>query len=112
LSARERLPAENAGPSPNDDEKVLIIGPSLARAHIPDLCETAQALLATNPRATTLVCDVGARPDADAVDVDALARLQLTARRFGAAFRVRNPSPRLQGLLALTGLSGVIGAAD
>lgn len=113
MSAHERRPAPKAGSPPIDDvdEKVLVMGPSVMRAHIPELCDRARRLLEDNPRAT-LVCDVGALLEADAVGVDALARLQLTARRVGAAFRLRDPSSRLMELLVLTGLSEVIRAAD
>ena len=39
--------------------------------------------------------------------VDALARLQLSARRNGCAVRLRDVTPQLRGLLELAGLSGV-----
>ena len=41
--------------------------------------------------------------------VDALARLQVTARRLGLAVRVRGAGPALRGLLELTGVAGVVG---
>jgi hypothetical protein len=41
--------------------------------------------------------------------VDALARLQLAARRLGCCIRVRDPSDELRGLLALVGLTDVVG---
>jgi anti-anti-sigma regulatory factor len=45
---------------------------------------------------------------ADAVTADALARLQLAARRRGCQVRLRNTSPELRGLLAFMGLSNVL----
>ena len=41
--------------------------------------------------------------------VDALARLQLVARRRGSRVRVRDPTADLRGLLALCGLSDALG---
>ncbi|MPY95985.1 MAG: STAS domain-containing protein [Acidimicrobiia bacterium] len=48
----------------------------------------------------------GARPDL--VFVDALARLQLAARRLGWSIRLRNPCEELRGLLDLVGLADVL----
>ena len=42
--------------------------------------------------------------------VDALARLQLEARRRGWSIRLRNPGGELLGLLELAGLRDVLGA--
>jgi hypothetical protein len=42
--------------------------------------------------------------DADLTTVDALARLQLAARRTKAELRLRQPSAELLALLALVGL--------
>ncbi len=61
----------------------------------------------TAPRPSTIVCDVGAlAPDAGVVD--ALARLQLTARRLGVEIRLRHASSELQELLAFVGLRDVL----
>ena len=46
-------------------------------------------------------------PDPDLRVVDALARLQLAARRVGGSIRLRNPCERLRDLLDLVGLSDV-----
>ncbi len=61
----------------------------------------------TAPRPTTIVCDVGALAP-NAVAVDALARLQLTARRRGLEIRLRHASSELQELLAFVGLRDVL----
>lgn len=47
------------------------------------------------------------RPDVDFVD--ALARLELAARRLGWALRLTETSAELAALLDLTGLAGVVG---
>lgn len=45
----------------------------------------------------------------DIATVDALARLQLTARRLGWRLRLRNVSVELGELIELAGLTGVLG---
>ena len=63
-------------------------------------------MLANRPEAV-VVCDVsGLR--ADIVTVDALARLQLTARRLGRRIELRG-TPELARLLAFVGLADVLG---
>jgi anti-anti-sigma regulatory factor len=55
----------------------------------------------------TIVCDASAlAPDATTVDV--LARLQLTARRLGCQFRLRNVTDELRDLLSFVGLGEVL----
>jgi hypothetical protein len=54
-----------------------------------------------------IVCDVSALP-ADGVTVDALARLQLEARRLGLAIELRNVPFELVELLDLAGLRDVL----
>ncbi|MBA2461840.1 MAG: hypothetical protein H0V45_08780 [Actinobacteria bacterium] len=61
----------------------------------------------TAPRSSTIDCDVGALL-ADAGTIDALARLQLTARRLGFEIRLRHASHELQELLAFVGLDDVL----
>jgi ABC-type transporter Mla MlaB component len=97
-------PAHRAQPLPTTKFR---IGPRLDRADIPGLCERAQRQMEGIP-AERLNCDVSPILDPDAVTVDALARLQLTARRLGRHIRVEHASPTLRELLALMGLSGVV----
>ena len=87
---------------------VLAIGGRLDRADIPGLCEHARILVECSG-AGLVTCDVGGLDDADAVTVDALARLVLTVRRLGREVRLRDPSLELQDLLALVGLDDVVG---
>ena len=56
-----------------------------------------------------IVCDVDGIVEADATTVDALARLQLAAKRSGFRLRLRNPPRELTELLLLTGLAEVLG---
>ncbi|MDX6507432.1 MAG: hypothetical protein QOG06_2076 [Gaiellaceae bacterium] len=55
-----------------------------------------------------LSCDVRALPT-DAAAVDALARLQLAAKRVGLELRLRHASAELWCLIEFTGLEEVLG---
>ncbi|MGH2806028.1 MAG: STAS domain-containing protein [Actinomycetota bacterium] len=83
----------------------LALSGALAPADIPELCERATRLL--DATEDDLICDVGGA-DADAVTVDALARLQLTVCRRGRRMQISHASPELAGLLAFTGLCDVV----
>ena len=54
-----------------------------------------------------VICDVRGA-EADAATVDALARLQLTAKRLGCRMRLRNASADLLRLVAFMGLADVL----
>ena len=90
---------------------VLALRPPIARDEIRGLCERAAELL-RGTAARTIVCDVGAIAVPDAVVVDALARLQLTAVRHGAEIRVRHAARDLSDLLELTGLCQILKECD
>jgi ABC-type transporter Mla MlaB component len=85
----------------------LILAGRIAPADIPALCARARTLLESGD-ADRLICDVGAVADPDAVTIDALARLQLTARRLGSQVGLRDASDQLQELLDFVGLNGVL----
>jgi ABC-type transporter Mla MlaB component len=73
---------------------------------LPGLCDRVCALLSSS-RAGVAFCDVqGVEPDA--VTVEALARLQLGARRTGCQVRLRNASDELRELVAFMGLTDVL----
>ena len=71
------------------------------------LCACLRALLRESD-AGFVVCDLGALVDPDAVTIDALARLQLTAQRHGRQFRLRHACGELRDLLALMGLGNIV----
>ena len=83
-----------------------MIGP-VTREGIPALCERARRLL-EGCDAGPVACDVGALADPDAITIDALARLQLTARRLGYRVELRGTCEELEDLLRLTGLLEVL----
>jgi ABC-type transporter Mla MlaB component len=84
----------------------LAIGGPLRRADLPGLFARTCALLEST-RAEALRCDV-AQLGADAVAVDALARLALAARRSRCRVTLCGASAELQALIAFTGLADVL----
>jgi ABC-type transporter Mla MlaB component len=82
-----------------------IRGP-IDRADLPGLCERVCAVLERS-RVEVALCDVSGI-DPDAVTVDALARLQLAARRHGCQVRLRHASAELRELVAFMGLRDVL----
>ena len=109
MAAPEEPPANRAHPKrPQAGQKTLhvIVDGPVEPTDIPDLCERLAALLPTTD-AVVVVCDVGALAP-DAVTVDALARLQLTAQRFGRRIRLRHACGELQELLVMVGLADVV----
>lgn len=79
----------------------------VARDAIPAMCERARRLL-QGCDAGPVACDVGALAEPDAITIEALARLQLTARRLGRQVELRSACEELEDLLTLTGLLGVL----
>lgn len=89
-----------------DSATTFAVGATVTRADIPGLCAGLAGLL--RGRAGGVVtCDVAAaRPDV--VTVEALARLELTARRHGWQLVVDGAGPDLLRLVVLVGLAGVL----
>jgi hypothetical protein len=67
-------------------------------------------VLIVNGDVEVVVAHLGSRPP-DLGLVEALARLQLAARRRGRSIRLREPCPELCQLLELAGLTDVIRGA-
>jgi ABC-type transporter Mla MlaB component len=84
----------------------LSIGAPLERAQLPGLFERTCALL-EEEGVELLRCEVPGVA-ADAVAVDALARLALAARRRGCCLRLCGASPELRALVAFVGLAEVL----
>jgi len=93
--------------APAPQTVVFAIDGPTARTDLPRLCDQVCALL-DRTGADIALCDV-TEIESDAVSVDALARLQLTARRRGCQARVRGASSELLDLLAFMGLRDVLG---
>jgi ABC-type transporter Mla MlaB component len=84
----------------------LVIRGPIRRADLEALSTRVCGFFATHAGAT-VDCDV-AGVIADAVTVDALARLQAVARRNGCVVVLRNASADLLGLVDLMGLTDVL----
>jgi ABC-type transporter Mla MlaB component len=106
----ESRPTTNSGrpmgPCPTPTVTLAITGPP-ARADLPQLFEHTCRLL-EGDGVQLLLCEVS-DIGADAVAVDALARLALAARRRGCRLELRGASAELRELVAFMGLTGVLG---
>lgn len=94
---------------------VLVLPGLVTRDEVPRLCDDVRALLEVTG-AGVVVCDVAGLGPPGLAAVDALARLELAARRAGGRIRLRDPDPALRALLDLVGLrfetSGSSGSRD
>jgi ABC-type transporter Mla MlaB component len=104
---KEVLVAHGLRPPPGPKTVVLVVAGTISRATVPGLCERVHRLLDAG-RADLVTCDVAALAHPDVAAIDALAFLQLTARRQGGAIRLRNAPVKLRDLLALIGLVDVL----
>jgi ABC-type transporter Mla MlaB component len=84
----------------------LSIGAPLERAQLPALFQRTCSLL-EEEGVELLQCEV-AGVAADAVAVDALARLALAARRRGCCVRLCGATPELRALVGFVGLADVL----
>lgn len=88
---------------------VIVVG-AVTRADVPALCERLRLLVGAR-HVAVVDCDVRALA-ADVVAVEALAHLQLTARRLGCRIRLRRVSHELERLLELCGLTDALLSAS
>ncbi len=93
-------------PVPKPSAITFAINGPIAPADLPGLCSRVCALLERSG-AGLVYCDVRDL-NADAVTVDALARLQLAAHRRACQVRLRGVSDELRGLVAFMGLQDVL----
>jgi ABC-type transporter Mla MlaB component len=94
-------------PLPEPRATVLVVGGSITAADVPGLCERAHAVLDASD-VEAVVCDVAAVVDPDLSTIEALTRMQLTARRLGGQVRLHDAPSALQELLAFAGLADVV----
>jgi len=93
-------------PTSEGNALTLVINGPIARGDLPGLYRRVCALLESCDTPVAF-CEVE-RVNADAVTVDALARLQLAARRHGCQVRLRGASNELRQLVGLMGLNAVL----
>jgi ABC-type transporter Mla MlaB component len=92
-------------PTPEGSALTFVINGPIARADLPGLYQRVCAAMERGD--AVAFCEVrGVNPDA--VTVDALARLQLVARRHDCQVRLRGASDELRELLAFMGLDAVL----
>ena len=106
---------ETAGDGPGDRPAaprtaVVAVGGRVRPGDVPWLCARLRALL-DDPTVDAVVCDVATLVP-DAVALEALARLQLAARRRSRRVALRNAGPDLRALLTVTGLADVVPVED
>ncbi|MGQ0826336.1 MAG: STAS domain-containing protein [Actinomycetota bacterium] len=94
-------------PNGSTTSRVMIVRGPIARDGTFELCERARLLLEASGDAP-LTCDVRELRDPDDVTLDALARLQLTARRLGRSLELCNANAKLRDLLDLAGLRAIV----
>ncbi len=93
-------------PTPERGAITILISGPIAPTDLPGLYRRVCGLL-EGCHAASAVCDVHG-VGADAVTVDALARLQLAARRHQCQVRLRGASHELRELMAFMGLRDVL----
>jgi hypothetical protein len=94
-------------PSAKPDRQALfVVPPTAGSVDVESLCGRLVSMLRSTP-AGVVRCDVSAL-GAGLEDVEAVARLQLTARRRGARIWLCSAPGELAGLLACLGLAGVV----
>ena len=93
-------------PSARPTTVVFAVAGPIARADVPAICGDVAALLEATG-ADVALCDVGGLP-ADLVAIDALARIQLAARRKGRQVVLRHAADDLRDMLAFVGLAGAL----
>lgn len=93
-------------PTSEGGELTFLVHGPVVRADLPGLYQRVCCLL-QGTDAPVALCDVQ-RVNADAVTVDALARLQLAAQRYGCQVRLRGVSDQLRELVRFMGLADVL----
>lgn len=87
--------------------EVLTLPATIAPGDIPVVCRHLTKVAVGN-RAAVVLCDLGNLTRPDAVTLDALARLQLTAQRLGITIALTGTSSDLIELLTMSGFDTVL----
>jgi anti-anti-sigma factor len=93
--------------APGQGHVVLAVHGHITAETVPHWCARVADLLA-DPAIAGVTCDLSGVVRPDATALDALARMQLTARRQGRTIRLRHASTEMCALLALAGLTGIV----
>ncbi|MDT0346664.1 STAS domain-containing protein [Streptomyces litchfieldiae] len=90
---------------------VFIVRGPVAREDVPGVCERLRAFVGSSG-AREVTVDIGAVGRADAVALEVVTRLRLTARRLDCRLRFVNVGCGLSGLLGWLGLGEVQGEVE
>ena len=90
---------------------ILELSGQLDRADIAAFCERGRMAIGRSD-ADPVVCDLGRLGRPDAVTVEALARLQLEARRLGRRIVFRDACGELRDLVTFVGLDEALPCED
>ena len=106
----DQAPARIEGdPAGARSAELVVYGP-IVQGDIPGLCTRVRSLL--DDGLDRIVCDVADITEPDGATVDALARLQLAARRRGCQVVLRHACIDLLGLLDAAGLGEIVPLAE
>ena len=106
MDDRDKVPARTTGRHDGTRSVVFVVYGPIAPADIPGLCTRVRGLF--DDRVDEVICDVGAISEPDGVTLDALARLQLAARRRGCRVVLRHACIDLLALLDAAGLGDIV----
>jgi len=98
-------------PPPAPNSAVLVITGRIDRGSLPKLSQRLVSLIEQR-RPLGVTCDVGAMKSCDLETLDALAHLQLLARRLGCELRVVQATRHLMELVEFLGLERLFGLPD
>ncbi|MEV3860524.1 STAS domain-containing protein [Streptomyces sp. NPDC050095] len=87
---------------------MVVAGP-IGPGDAPQWCDRVRRAARQGDPGGEVICDVSGVTGTDFATIDALARMQLAARRAGGRIRLRDPSPKLALLLQLAGLADTLG---
>jgi ABC-type transporter Mla MlaB component len=95
--------------APDPSTIVFALDAPIAPEDVRWMCERVRYLVEATD---DVVCDVSAVTEPDAGTVEALARMQLIAKRLGGAMKLRGACGELRDLLRLAGLTDVLPCGD
>lgn len=108
MAGRDETGGSGRGDRPAAPRTVVVaVGGRIRPGDVPLLCARLREVL-DDPAVEGVVCDVGGLRRPDVVALEALARLQLAARRRGRRVALRNVGADLRALLAVTGLADLV----
>lgn len=106
----DRVPVRTPGGTDAPRSVEFVVYGPIVEGDIPGLCTRVRSLFRDGTE--QVVCDVGDITEPDIVTLDALARLQLAARRRGCRVVLRHAGVDLLALLDAAGLGEIVPVAE